>query len=783
MVILCPAALFAAEPPGESQATFQREIEADWTRQEKRLGRSPDAPVAVRGAVARALRLAEDMTATFGQTAVRPDAARLGDLRLRLDNLASMDADSRLALYRDARGAVRGLMLRNPLFANRPIAFVSRHRFISQMLHEYIGYYYNYSGLAGGSVFVLESPGRSPAVRDLIAGRLPPGACTTPVVSYDGNTVYFAFCEVRDVPRPKRSGPSWLDLQPAAAVPEPLNYFSPKRPAFHLFAIDADGRNLRQLTDGPDDDFSPCPLPDGGLAFVSSRRGGFIRCNGDVEPVPTYTLHRLDSGGVRTLSFHETDEWHPSVLHDGKIVYSRWDYVDRSAAHFHGLWVTNPDGSDPRILFGNYTKRISACFEPQAIPGSRKILFTAGAHHADVGGALVLFDPARARLSPATGEDTFAPLEVLTPEVCLPEAPDWPKSYYASPWPLSENYFLVAFSFDPLAGWGSKVPLDSETGLYYFDRFGNLELLLRQPGIGLSHPVPLAPREVPPEIPSTLDPTLGEEGEFLLTNVRWSHFPLPADRPVRSLRVYQVIPKTTHTADVPPVGHARQAPARMFLGTVPVESDGSARFLAPARKPLYFQAVDASGRAVQTMRSATYLQPGERRGCVGCHEPPHTTPGSRMPLAAQRPPSRIEPGPDGTRPFSYPRLVQPVLDRHCVGCHAGEKAEKKVVLTGEPAGAYTQSYQSLEPYIAWHSWLGRSIGDIVTRPGETGANASRLVKILDDPHHAGKVQLSRDDRLRINLWLDGNSPFYGTYDTAAQEAQRRGEAISLPALQ
>jgi hypothetical protein len=372
---------------------------------------------------------------------------------------------------------------------------------------------------------------------------------------------------------------------------------------------------------------------------------------------------------------------------------------------------------------------------------------------------------------------------MLTPEVCLPEAPDWPKSYYASPWPLSENYFLVAFSFDPLAGWGSKVPQDSETGLYYFDRFGNLELLLRQPGIGLSHPVPLAPREVPPEIPSTLDPTLGEEGEFLLTNVRWSHFPLPPDRPVRSLRVYQVIPKTTHTADVPPVGHARQAPARMFLGTVPVESDGSARFLAPARKPLYFQAVDASGRAVQTMRSATYLQPGERRGCVGCHEPPHTTPGSRMPLAAQRPPSRIEPGPDGTRPFSYPRLVQPVLDRHCVGCHAGEKAEKKVVLTGEPAGEYTRSYQGLEPYIAWHSWIGRSIGDIVTRPGETGANASRLVKILDDPHHAGKVQLSQDDRLRIYLWLDGNSPFYGTYDTAAQEAQRRGEAISLPALQ
>ena len=162
-----------------------------------------------------------------------------------------------------------------------------------------------------------------------------------------------------------------------------------------------------------------------------------------------------------------------------------------------------------------------------------------------------------------------------------------------------------------------------------------------------------------PVLADSLDPSLGNEGEFLLSNVNWSLLPLPKARPVRELRVFQILPKTTPTADDPPIGHAIEASARMLLGTVPVESDGSAYFRAPAGKLLYFQAVDASGRAVAGMRSVTYLQPGERRSCVGCHEPQQTTPVPRQAVASLRKPSRIEPGPDGTQPFGYVRLVQP----------------------------------------------------------------------------------------------------------------------------
>jgi len=746
---------------------FRTFIEADWAAQEARRGRSPEAPEAIRDAMVRAERLLEDLLGRPNAPDLRAEEDALKRLKQETARVPSLDETARAAFYRRIRSAGRELLLKNPRLGGRPIVFLKRRRFVCQMLHEYLGYYYDHEDIAGGGVYVLEEPGRSFKVRDLIRGRLPRGNYTTLASSFDATTLYFAFAER------------------AEAKPD---YDSPRRRCFHLFAMDADGGDLRQLTSGPYDDFDPCPLPDGGIAFMSTRRGGFGRCHNPWEPLPAYTLHRTDASGreIRALSLHETNEWHPSVLADGRIVYSRWDYVDRSASNFHGLWVTDPDGTNPAILFGNYTKRINACYQARAIPGSRRIVFIAGAHHADVGGSLVVVDPGRTGLDAKSGKDRFDAVEVLTPEVCFPEAAGWPKSYFHSPWPLSEDCFLVSFSFDPLPGMGPHVKRDTETGLYYFDRFGNMELLYREPGISCMYPIPLAPRPAPPIVPRTLDEGLADEGEFVLADVKQSLIPLPDSRPIRRLRIFQVLPKSrTHVANRPRIGYANAESARMLLGTVPVEKDGSAYFRAPARRPLYFQAVDEDGRAVQSMRSVTYLQPGERRGCVGCHERPGTAPAARHLLAPGRPPSEIRPGPDGTRPFSFPRLVQPVLDRHCVRCHdRAQGAEQgRGVLTGEPAGSFTRSYESLRPYVRWYEWGGRSIGQVVTRPGRIGADASPLSAILDDPAHTDEVALSKEDRRRINIWLDGNAPFYGTYGEEEQAAQLLGKAVPPPQIQ
>jgi hypothetical protein len=456
-----------------------------------------------------------------------------------------------------------------------------------------------------------------------------------------------------------------------------------------------------------------------------------------------------------------------------------------SAANFHGIWIANPDGSGPVSLFGNYTTRINACYQPRAIPGSSRVLFVAGAHHADVGGSLVIVDPARVKLDPETGEDDFSSLEVLTPEVGFAEANGWPKSYFHSPWPLSENHFLVSFSFDPLPGMSSGESRDTRTGLYYFDRWGNLELLYRDADASSMYPVPLAARPRPPVIPGTLDARLGDEGEFVVGDVRRSLFAWPANRRVRELRVFQVLPKTeSHIANDPRIGYANAESARLLLGTVPIEPDGSAYFRAPARKPLYFQAVDEDGRAIQTMRSVTYLQPGERRSCIGCHEGPNAAPPAVAPLATRRAASRLQPGPDGTQPMSFPRLVQPVLDRHCAGCHDGsdKPGQSRLALTGEPTKQFTRSYDNLKKFVRWYEWGGASISQIASRPGQAGADASPLTKILNDATHA-PIGLPLDDRRRIYLWLDANAPFFGTYEKAAHMAQRSGEVVPPPRAQ
>ncbi|MFW6161559.1 MAG: hypothetical protein ACODAJ_02250, partial [Planctomycetota bacterium] len=194
------------------------------------------------------------------------------------------------------------------------------------------------------------------------------------------------------------------------------------------------------------------------------------------------------------------------------------------------------------------------------------------------------------------------------------------------------------------------------------------------------------------------------------------------------------------------------------------------------------------GMAVQVMRSIVYLQPGETAACVGCHERRSTAPPGRPTAQALfRPPSAIEPGPDGSKPLSYPLLVQPVLDRHCVRCHSGPKPKKGIVLTGEPEGAFSRSYNALAPRVSWSAWGGRG-GDFrevncepLARPGFFGARGSPLMRMLLDGHN--KVELSRGDIERLATWMDANALFYGTFDRADQRRQQRGERIRGPALE
>jgi len=681
--------------------------------------------------------------------------------------------------YQAARSLKRQIALANPLFPRAPLLFVKR---VPTSYSHLVMQYFGWRARPGGGLFVLEEPGRSLKTRRLFDASS--GNVLEPRLSYDARRVVFSYskCTKED-------------------------------PFYHLYEMNVDGTGLRQLTSGEFEDLMPCYLPDGGIVFSSTRRRGHARCfGGQFGPRwHVYTLHRMDADGsnIRTLSFHETNEWFPTVAPSGHILYSRWDYVDRHPVLHQNLWACRPDGTNPVALWGNHTETPHCTFQLQPIPGTSKAVFTASAHHSITGGSIAIVDT---RL----GNNGEHALTRITPEVRFPEAEGGIREYYDSPWPLSEDYFLVGYSPKPLVMEpGANDP--AALGIYLLDRWGSRELLYRDPEIGCSNPIPIVPRPVPPVLPDLMAPggtglrPVGTTGgtpvpprssaEMVLLDVYEGLGDVPRGT-IKALRIVQILPKTTPVADAPRIGLAGQEPARAVLGTVPVEPDGSAYFTLPARKPVYFQALDADGFAVQSMRSITYAQPGERTACTGCHEHRMTAPPSRTPQALLRAPSAIQPGPDGTRPFSFVRLVQPILDKHCVKCHSVGGASLPRVLpkgldfTGTPHDGFTRSYWALCGGLTfWHGGTNaKNAAEALvpryggwnpvhrTEPGGAyGARGSRLMKaLLKCP---GAARPPADDLARLALWIDLNAVFYGVYDPAAQARQLRGEAVLMPEVQ
>jgi len=597
------------------------------------------------------------------------------------------------------------------------------------------------------------------------------GAFLSPELSFDGKTILFAYTQAKAYE--KYRGKTAYEWGPEIS--------------YHVFKVNVDGSNLVQLTDGPCDDFDPCFLPNGRIVFVTERRGGYLRCG---RHCPVYTMFSMEPDGsdIICISYHETHEWHPSVNNEGMIVYSRWDYVDRDTNIAHHIWTCYPDGRDPRSFHGNYPVRRESRpwmeMSIRAIPGSHRYVATTGSHHGNAFGSLVLVDP---RIE---DDGAMSQLTRLTPEASFPESEGRPiRNYmrYGTAWPLSEDDYLCVYDAEA-----------KNRGIYWIDRFGNRELIYRDPSISCLSPIPLRPRRMPPMIPEAtlqtaaarqaLTPALsqGERGRpatIAVMDMYDSDFQWPPGTKIEALRVIQLLPKSTAPPNQPRIGVAEQTNARAVLGSVPVEADGSVYFEAPAGRPIYFQALDGRGMAVQSMRSVTYVHPGERLTCQGCHERKHRPPGKlqTMPLALRRAASTIRPDVDGSRPFNYPRLVQPVLDRNCVGCHREKKA---LDLSGVIEGNFTRSYGNLAGKYGFYFHVNNGSintgvhGGSRTIPGKFGARASELLNYMDQRHYG--VKLSPEDFHRLTLWLDCNSEFLGSYENVA--AQLRGEVVR-PTLQ
>lgn len=702
--------------------------------------------------ILRVLRLFEEMLVRFEQRGldVRRERAEWTDLSQRAQQASGSNTDrkARQELALQAHLAKRRLLLRDPDLAPlQRILFVRRQAY--EPSHNYSDIF-DPQGEPGGGIAVLEIP-RS-------GGSLEPGQAQVRTLFDAGQGV------ARDVALSFDAQTIWFGYRPT------------KQDYYHLWRMKADGTDARPITDGPFYDYYPCPLPDGGVAFISTRCKARFLC---WRP-QAFVMFRMekDGSGIRPLSFANLSEWAPTVANDGRILWTRSEYVDKGANFGHTLWAIRPDGTQPELIFGNDTDH---CYvNGREVPGTSEIVCTLISHGGDLNGPIGLIEPRLGRFNAQA-------VRSITPDIPPQYDMNWLRARcFRDPTPVSRDYFLC-----------SHAPADL-FGLYVIDRWGNRELLHLDPAMGSMAPVLLRPTDCPPILsqptfattPAHPAPPPAADGQFFVMDVYQGLAPTVARGSVKFLRVCQEM-----RADLIQLGngeyqqdhepfmdwyatpvHKVSGPhgwpsyvAKGDLGLVPVEADGSASFHAPAGKVLYFEALDENYNEVQRMRSVVQLQPGERRGCIGCHEDRSQAAGKShgSPLAMSRPPSAIEPPPWGAGAFSYEKVVQPVWDAQCVRCHDAHD-KKRLNFVGTPdAEGVPASYRTLieQGWVHYFDW-GYAQRHRKAEPLSFGTVKSRLWQVLDAGHY--DVKLTRDEMRRVKTWIDLNCPLWPDYQNRPQ---------------
>jgi hypothetical protein len=504
---------------------------------------------------------------------------------------------------------------------------------------------------------------------------------------------------------------------------------------FNLYEIGVDGSDLTQLTLGPYDDFEPTCLADGRIMFCSSRANRWVNC----WYTPVAILYTCDSDGrsIRPISGNIEHDNAPWPLADGRVIYTRWEYVDRSRVGFHHLWTANPDGSGQMVYFGNLhfgTLMIDA----KPIPGTdNKVvaIFSPGHGRKEHTGAVTI-------VTPKNGPDDQGSAEAVS------QSAD-----FRDPYPLSADRFLVAR--------GPAVLL--------MDREGNTEELYRLPkklidaGAECHEPRPLGPRDREPVIPSRV--ASGEStGRLILSDVyRGRRMEGVRRGQIASLLVLETLPKPiNYSGKMPPMSFGGTYTLERVLGTVPVEPDGSAYMELPAMRSLFFVALDHEGNSVKRMHSFLTLMPGETTSCVGCHEQRTATarnPGAGTLSALRRPPSPIAPIPDIPDVLDFVRDVQPILDAHCVECHDYDRRDGGVILSGDRGPIYSHSYYTLT--VLGYVSDGRDRVETNLPPRSVGTSASPLMRLIDGSHYDARLSDREEDVIRY--WIESAAPYPGTY--------------------
>lgn len=620
-----------------------------------------------------------------------------------------------------------------------------------------------YMAVPGGRLLILDGLHPGGAVTRLMPQPPLHGSFWRPDLSFDGEKVLFCF--------------------------KPHN-----EKTFHLYEIKVDGTGLRQLTHGPSDDLDPIYLPDGHILFTTTRGLNYVRC---MPPTNAFQLARADADGknIYLVSASNEPDYLPSVMDDGRVVYTRWEYTDKPLWRAQKLWTTNPDGTQSLMYWGNQSVWPDVMKDARVIPGTRRVMFTGSAHHDWFAGSVGIVDPDHGLNFPHG-------LTKVTADVAWPECGNGPVdpvespryeragdfTAYQSPHPLGSRTFLVS------ARRGGR---DDKFRLYLMDLDGNRELLY-EGARNVFHAMPLKPRPMPPVIFDRVawpdrDHRENPAPAVLYSANVWQNAPPELEGRAKFLRILVIEPKTytywhkrPYISTGPVVSAVQSEGVKRVLGTVPVAPDGSVSFNAPPGQPLHFQILDENHRALQTMRSFVGMMPGERRGCLGCHESHSRAPVTAKAAALLDAPRDITPPPWPDTTVSWHRNVRPVLDRYCAECHEGDGEGRKVFDTTERPGdpsVFTEPYLTLIGRPAWGApytppenpppgfglagvLMVEAFGQtdpaayVTPKPMTSLSYRSPLIERASSGAHHG-VKVDDESLMRLIHWVDALCPYLG----------------------
>ncbi len=579
---------------------------------------------------------------------------------------------------------------------------------------------------------------------------------------------------------------------------------------YHLYELDAATRRVRPITEGLGFcDYEGIYTPTGDILFNSTRCVQTVDC----WWTEVSNLYTCDPNGrfLRRLSFDQVHTNYPQMLADGRVIYTRWDYNDRGQIFPQPLFQMAPDGSKQTEFYGNNSWFPTAILHGRPFPGTGKVIAVISGHHTRQYGKLGIIDPSRGRQE-NQGVQLIAPIRPSQAD----RIDAWGQEHelFQYPYALSPTEFIVGYC--PLGDnedgpWPQRAMAYSKNifGLYWFDAQGHRELLVLDSRISSSQPIPLAPRPLPHVWPSTVNYTR-KTGTYYVHNVYLGPgLGGVAKGTAKALRVvaleYRAAGIGSNDSEGPAGGALSSTPpsirngswdVKRVLGTTPIQEDGSCLFVAPSRTPLYFQILDANGCAIQTMRSWSTLQPNEFFSCTGCHEnkneaaPFNTT----IRTAVKSPPEALEPFYGPARGFSFPKEIQPILNRRCVSCHdqrdlaigqgprtiEGQTKVFSLLATEnedpEAKRRWSDSYLALTHNGDYShelvNWPGAQSVPSMLPPYTAGAARSRLFKMLKARHHG--VVLEQEELDKIACWIDLYVPYCGDYAEAnAWSSQER----------